>query len=144
VVCLAVAPWCPGAGRDAVWGAQRARSAHGGPTGEAGRACGRRAGVGVPRPKLHSASAHPCQAASVRAQSNQMLSGVLRAGRVSTAGRSPLSTPDSILMCYQKSSKGQRRGVAQHRDASAANRYLRIRMAGLCYDKQPVEAMPLA
>jgi len=30
-----------------------------------------------------------------------MLSEVLRAGRESTAGLSPLSTPDSILMCYQ-------------------------------------------
>jgi hypothetical protein len=27
VVCLAVAPWCPCAGRDAVWGDQRARAA---------------------------------------------------------------------------------------------------------------------
>ena len=45
----------------------------------------------------------PCQAASVRGQSNQMLSEVLRAGRASTAGLSPLSTPDSILLCYQKS-----------------------------------------
>ena len=32
VVCLAVARWCPCAGRDAVWGAQRARSADCGPT----------------------------------------------------------------------------------------------------------------
>jgi len=38
----------------------------------------------------------------VRGQSNQVLSEVLRAGRESTAGLSPLSTPDSILMCYQK------------------------------------------
>jgi len=38
----------------------------------------------------------------VRGQSNQVLSEVLRAGRASTAGLSPLSTPDSILMCYQK------------------------------------------
>jgi hypothetical protein len=45
----------------------------------------------------------PCQAASVRGQSNQVLSEVLRAGRASTAGLSPLSTPDSILMCYPKS-----------------------------------------
>jgi len=30
-----------------------------------------------------------------------MLSEVLRAGCVSPAGLSPLSTPDSILMCYQ-------------------------------------------
>jgi hypothetical protein len=37
----------------------------------------------------------PCQAASVRGQSNQELSEVLRAGRASTAGLSPLSTPDS-------------------------------------------------
>ena len=29
-----------------------------------------------------------------------MLSEVLRAGRESTAELSPLSTPDSILMCY--------------------------------------------
>jgi len=43
----------------------------------------------------------PCQATSVRGQSNQMLSEVLRAGRVSTAGLSPLSTPDSILIRYQ-------------------------------------------
>jgi hypothetical protein len=43
----------------------------------------------------------PCQAASVRGPSNQVLSEVLRAGRASTAGLSPLSTPDSILMCYQ-------------------------------------------
>jgi hypothetical protein len=42
----------------------------------------------------------PCQAASVRGQSNQVLSEVLRAGRESTAGLSPLSTPDSILICY--------------------------------------------
>ena len=42
----------------------------------------------------------PCQAASVRGQSNQVLSEVLRAGRASTAGLSPLSTPDSILMRY--------------------------------------------
>ena len=41
----------------------------------------------------------PCQAASVRGQSNQVLSEVLRAGRASTAGLSPLSTPDSILIC---------------------------------------------
>ena len=59
VVCLAVARWCPCAGRDAVWGAQRARSADCCPTGEAVRACGRRDGVGVPRHKLHSASEHP-------------------------------------------------------------------------------------
>jgi hypothetical protein len=41
----------------------------------------------------------PCQAASGRGPSNQVLSAVLRAGRASTAGLSPLSTPDSILMC---------------------------------------------
>jgi hypothetical protein len=39
-------------------------------------------------------------AASVRGPSNQVLSEVLRAGRASTARLSPLSTPDSILMCY--------------------------------------------
>jgi len=43
----------------------------------------------------------PCQAASVRGPSNQVLSEVLRAGRASTAGLFPLSTPDSILMCYR-------------------------------------------
>src|SRR5215471_15165145 len=42
---------------------------------------------------------HLGQAASVRGQSNQVLSEVLRAGRASTAGLSPLSTPDSILIC---------------------------------------------
>ena len=94
---LAVARWCPYAGKDAVWGAQRARSVDDSPAGEAVRACGRWDGVAVPRPKLHSASEHPCQAASVRGQSNQVLSEVLRAGRASTAGLSPLSTPDSIL-----------------------------------------------
>jgi hypothetical protein len=41
----------------------------------------------------------PGQAASVRGPSNHVLSEVLRAGRASTAGLSPLSTPDSILMC---------------------------------------------
>ena len=55
---LAVAQWCPGAGRDAVWGAHRARAADCCPTGEAVRACGRREGVGVPRPQLPSASAY--------------------------------------------------------------------------------------
>jgi peroxiredoxin len=47
----------------------------------------------------------PGQAASVRGQSNQVLSAVLRAGRASTAGLSLLSTPDSILIRY---------GVLQH------------------------------
>ena len=101
MVCLAVARWCPCAGKEAVWGAQRAKSAHYCPTGEALRACGRRDGMEVPRHKLHSASEPPCQAASVRGQSNQELSEVLRAGRESTAGLSPLSTPDTFLMCYQ-------------------------------------------
>ena len=32
--------------------------------------------------------------------------------------------------------------MAQRLGASAANGQLRIRMAGLCYDTQPVEAMP--
>ena len=45
---------------------------------------------------------HLGQAASVRGQSNQVLSEVLRAGREFTVGLSPLSTPDSILMCYAK------------------------------------------
>jgi hypothetical protein len=40
-------------------GVQRARVADDCPAGEAVRACGRREGVGVTRPKLHSASAHP-------------------------------------------------------------------------------------
>ena len=40
--------------------------------------------------------------ASVLQRSHQMLSEVLRAGRASTAGLSPLSTPDSILMCNPK------------------------------------------
>jgi hypothetical protein len=44
---------------------------------------------------------HLGQAASVRGPSNQVLSEVLRAGRESTAGLSPLSTPDSILICYR-------------------------------------------
>ena len=55
----------------------------------------------VPQHKLHSASEPPCQAASVRGQSNQVLSEVLRAGRESTAGLSLLSTSDSILMHYR-------------------------------------------
>ena len=58
--------------------------------------------MGVPRHNLHSAHrSPPGQAASVGGQSNQVLSEVLRAGRESTAGLSPLSTPDSILICYQ-------------------------------------------
>jgi len=40
---------------------------------------------------------------------------------------------------YQKSRRRQRRGVAQHPDARAAHRQLRIRTAGLCYDMPPVE-----
>jgi hypothetical protein len=43
----------------------------------------------------------PCQAASGRAQSHHVLSAVLRAGRASTAGLFPLSTPDSILTHVQ-------------------------------------------
>jgi hypothetical protein len=58
-VGLAVAWWCSSAGKDAVWGAQRARSVDYSPAGEAVRACGRRDGVAVPRHKLHSASEHP-------------------------------------------------------------------------------------
>ena len=58
--------------------------------------------TGRPQWKLHSVRLpKPGQAASVRGQSNQVLSEVLRAGRESTAGLSPLSTPDSILMCYR-------------------------------------------
>src|SRR5215510_13602922 len=44
-----------------------------------------------------------------------------------------------ILMCYPKSRRGQRRGVAQRLGASAAHGQLRIRLAGLCYDTPPVE-----
>ena len=56
----------------------------------------------VPRHKLHSASEPPCRkSASVRGQSKQVLSEVLRAGRASTAGLSLLSTSDSILICYR-------------------------------------------
>jgi len=58
-VCLAVARWCLSTGREMVWGAQRAQSADDCPAREAVRACGRREGVGVPRPKLHSASEPP-------------------------------------------------------------------------------------
>ena len=42
---------------------------------------------------------------------------------------------------YQKSRRGQRQGAAQCPGASAAHGQLRIRMAGLCYDTQHVEAM---
>jgi hypothetical protein len=69
----------------------------------AGSACHWPPSVGRPLWKLHSARLRkPGQAASVRGQSNQELSAVLRAGRASTAGLSPLSTPDSFLMCYRK------------------------------------------
>jgi putative transposase len=54
-----VAQQCLSAGRDAVWGAQRAWSADDWPAGEAVRACGRREGVGVTQHNLHSASEHP-------------------------------------------------------------------------------------
>jgi len=70
-----------------------------------------------------------------------MLSEVLRAGHEPTAGFSPLSTPDSILMSYQKLSWGQREGGTAL-GARAANGYLCIRMARLCYDTPPVEVMP--
>jgi hypothetical protein len=62
-----------------------------------GRAWGGRGTNSIARQSL------PCQAASVRGQSNQVLSAVLRAGRASTAGLSSLSTSDSILMCYRHS-----------------------------------------
>src|SRR5262249_56594467 len=42
---------------------------------------------------------HLGQAAAVRGQSNQVLSEVLRAGREATAGLSPLTTSDTILIC---------------------------------------------
>ena len=70
VVCLAVARWCSSAGRDTVWGAQRAGSAEDCPAGKAVRACGRRDGAGVPRHKLHSASEHP-MSGRIRARSVQ-------------------------------------------------------------------------
>ena len=57
-------------------------------------------------------------------RANPVLSEVLRAGRESTAGLSPLSTPDSILMCYQKLSRGR----AEERPE-------------LCYDKRHVWAV---
>ena len=44
---------------------------------------------------------------------------------------------------YWKSNRGQRRGGAQHPGTTMANGPLCIRMAGLCYNTQPVEAMPL-
>ena len=88
-------------------GAHRVRSADGGPTGEAVRACGRRGGRRGDRgPTSIARRSTPCQAASVHGQSNQVLSEVLRAGRASTAGLSPLSTPDSILMCYRAGQLG--------------------------------------
>src|SRR5262245_26285993 len=66
-------------------------------------ACHRPHDGGWPPGKLHSARLpNPAQAASGRGPSNQVLSEVLRAGRESTAGLSPLSTPDSILICYRK------------------------------------------
>jgi len=57
----------------------------------------------APTPGINSIAgrSNPGQAASVRGQSNQVLSEVLRAGHESTAGLSPLSTPDSILICSQ-------------------------------------------
>ena len=82
--------------------------------GSEGRGCGglpRRGGGqglwqaggrgGDPRITSIARRSTPCHAASVRGQSNHMLSAVLRAGRVSTAGLSPLSTPDSILIRYR-------------------------------------------
>jgi hypothetical protein len=54
-------------------------------------------------PKVNSIARRstPCQTAFVRGRSNQVLSEVLRAGHASTVGLSCLSTPDSILICYQ-------------------------------------------
>ena len=66
----------------------------------AGPVAGGRAGGGR-GPNSIARRRPPCPAASVRGPSNQVLSEVLRAGRASTAGLSPLSTPDSILMCYR-------------------------------------------
>src|SRR4029434_993769 len=103
VVWLATARWWPCAGRDAGWGLSGPSLLTAAPQGRrsgpvaGGRAWGCRGTNSIARRST------PCQAASVRGQSNQELSGVLRAGRASTVGLSPLSTPDSFLMCYQKS-----------------------------------------
>ena len=72
------------------------------PHGEAGRACGRREGVGVPRHKLHSASEYSMSGRIPYTVSPTSALRSAQGGRASTAGLSPLSTPDSILMCYQK------------------------------------------
>src|SRR5262249_20149277 len=70
--------------------------------GEAGRACGRREGVGVPRPKLHSASEPPVSG-RIRTRSVQPSAIGSAQGRVGPlAELSHLSTPDSILMCHLK------------------------------------------
>ena len=69
--------------------------------GPAGPVTGRMTWGGPHVNSIARGGAKPGQAASVRGQSNQVLSEVLRAGRASTAGLSPLSTPDSILMCYR-------------------------------------------
>ena len=89
MVCLAVARWCLSTGRAMVWGAQRAQSADDCPAREAVRACGG-AAYGCRGTNSIARRSPPCQAASVRGQSNQVLSEVLRAGRASTAGLSLL------------------------------------------------------
>src|SRR4029453_10606826 len=82
-------------GAPSVWG-MRQPSLHPGPwAGPTGRTTESAPGI-----NSIACGGHLGQAASVRGQSNQVLSGVLRAGRASTAGLSPLSTPDSILICY--------------------------------------------
>src|SRR5207245_1009520 len=70
----------------------------------------------APTPGINSIAgrSNPGQAASVRGQSNQVLSEVLRAGHESTAGLSPLSTPDSILICYPKLGKPCHSKPRQH------------------------------
>ena len=93
MVCLAVARWGPSAAGKRSRRAQRAKSADYGPAGEAVRGCGGRMAWGCRGPNSIARRSTPCQAASVRGQSNQVLSEVLRAGRASTAGRSPEALP---------------------------------------------------
>jgi len=90
-----------GAGRQDHGGAARARSSRP-PAPQTRTHAGTTSGIPWGWLSLNSIAhgGHLGQAASVRGQSNQVLSEVLRAGREFTAGFSPLSTPDSILMCY--------------------------------------------
>ena len=100
-------------GQEAVWGAQRAQLRTTAPQGRLsgpvadGMAWGDAA-------QLHSASEHPVSGRiHTRGQSNQVRIRRSGLGVRPPRGSLPLSTPDSILICYQKSSSGQRRGVAQ-------------------------------